>query len=46
MNQKYIDTLVNLIRKSVINLKTGLPFTVNDILPLDYRTTVGQILDS
>lgn len=44
MNQTYINTLVSLIRRGVINPKTGQPFTLLDILIEDYRTAVESAL--
>lgn len=45
MNERYIKTLVSLIQKGIVNLKTMQPFTINDILSADYRSVVEAILN-
>lgn len=40
VNQIYVDWLVGWIKNGTINIKTGLPFTIEDILIIEYRVAV------
>jgi len=46
MNQIYVNVLVSLIRKGIINSKTGESFKTSDILNEEYRTAVETELVS
>jgi ABC-type Fe3+ transport system substrate-binding protein len=46
LNQMYVNWLVGWIRNSTINIKTGLPFTVDDILLPEYKTAVQAALSA
>lgn len=44
LNQTYVNWLVGWIRNGTINIKTGLPFAVYDILITEYKTAVQAAL--
>lgn len=46
MNQEYVNWIVNFIRNSTINIKTGKPFVINDIINMDYKTAVQTALNN
>ncbi|WP_217302438.1 hypothetical protein [Clostridium sp. 001] len=46
MNQEYVNWLVAFIRNGTINIKTGKPFAINDIINTDYKAAVQAALSS
>ena len=45
VNEVYVDWLVSWINNGVINTKTGLPFVIDDIKNVDYKSAVQAKLD-
>lgn len=46
VNQIYVNWLVSWIKNGTINIKTGQPFTIDDILNSEYKVAVEQVLMS
>ncbi|WP_183128072.1 hypothetical protein [Clostridium autoethanogenum] len=46
MNQEYINWIVNFIRNGTINIKTGKPFVIDDIINADYKVAVQIALNN
>jgi hypothetical protein len=44
LNQTYVSWLVSWIKNGTINIKTGQPFKVEDILIPEYKTAVEDAL--
>ena len=40
VNETYVNWLVDWIKNGTINIKTGLPFVIDDIKNADYKTAV------
>ncbi len=40
LNGTYVNWIVGWIKNGTVNIKTGQPFTVDDILNPDYKTAV------
>lgn len=46
VNQTYVEWLVTWIKNGTINIKTGQPFKIDDILNTDYKTAVQTQLST
>ena len=46
INQEYVSWLVNWIQAGTINIKTELPFTVDDIKRPEYKSAVEEKLSA
>lgn len=46
MNQAYVNWLVGFIKNKTINIKTGKPFVIDDIINADYKVAVQTALNN
>lgn len=46
VNEMYVNWLVVWIKNGVINIKTGQPFKIDDIINEEYKTAVEAKLNS
>lgn len=46
LNEDYINWLVSFIKNGTINIKTGQPFTIDDIKNADYKAAVEAALNT
>lgn len=40
VNEIYVNWLVNWVKNGIINIKTGKPFVLDDIINTDYKAAV------
>ncbi|ACL19481.1 hypothetical protein Dhaf_1426 [Desulfitobacterium hafniense DCB-2] len=46
VNGMYVNWLVSWVKKETINIQTGLPFVLNDIIIPEYRGEVEDLLNA